>query len=251
MTRLQLCSVALVTLSLALGACDKNDEKAADSKAADAKASDKKDADDEPAEPAEPAKPEAKHFDVSGDKSGVLARSAAALEATKAGAAIANDDLAEISHHAEKLPSADEVCAHINEVKHEGDQDACVKDMEHHIVKLGPELYALAAGCLMEAKTPAEIDVCVEAEKEAELLLHDKPHGDGVERDKCDAFFAHFEQLAMDDAGPDNAEVVKEILEEVKVDILASCVDQGTQKEIECAMAAEELSAMKACSTIL
>ena len=250
MTRTQLCSVALVSLSLALGACDKGaDKKAEDKKAEDKKGDDKKGA--EADKPAEPAKPEAKHFDVSGDKSGVLARSAAALEATKAGAEVGSESLADISHHAEKLPSADEVCEHIHEVKHEGDVAACVKEMEHHIVKLGPELYALAAGCLMEAKTPEEIDVCVEAEKEAEILLHEKPHGDGLEEAKCEAFFVHFEEMAMADAGADHAEVVKEILEEVKVDIVAACVDQGTKAEVECAMAAKDLAAVKECASKL
>ena len=256
--RLRSIPLALVSLALITGACDKGDAKkdATAKKADDAQKGDdakKADAADskEDAEKAEPAKPEAKHFDVSADKSGVLARSAAALEANKDVAALGNESLAEMSHHAEKLPSANDVCKHIKEVRHEGDEAACVKEMEHHIVLLGPELYALAADCLMSAQTSEEIDVCVEAEKEAELLLHEKPHGEGLAQEQCDAFFVHFEKLAMDDAGPDHAEVVKEILEEVKGDIVTSCVDQGNKAEVECAMKATTLADAKGCSPLL
>ena len=254
-TRLRIISPVLVSLALLAGACDKQDDKKAadaktDDKAADAKTDAKADAKADEAKP-EAAKPEAKHFDVSADKSGVLARSAAALEANKDVAALGNESLAEMSHHAEKLPSANDVCKHIKEVRHEGDEAACVKEMEHHIVLLGPELYALAADCLMSAQTSEEIDVCVEAEKEAELLLHEKPHGEGLEQEQCDAFFVHFEKLAMDDAGPDHAEVVKEILEEVKGDIVTSCVDQGNKAEVECAMKATTLADAKGCSPLL
>lgn len=253
MNRLRSIPLALVSLALIAGACDKGDaKKDATAKQDDAKqADDAKQDDAKEADKAEPAKPEAKHFDVSGDKSGVLARSAAALEANAEVAALGNESLAELSHHAEKLPSANEVCKHISEVRHEGDEAACVKDMEHHIVKLGPELYALAADCLMSAQTSEEIDVCVEAEKEAELLLHEKPHGEGLDQDQCDAFFVHFEQLAMDDAGPDHAEVVKEILEEVKGDLVSACVDQGSKTEVECAMKATTLADAKSCSKLL
>ena len=257
MTRLPLLSVALVSLALVASACDKKPDEAkkSDKKAdADKKADSDKKAGAEKAEgeKADAKKADAKkHFDISADKSGVLARSAAALEATEAVAEFADEDLAVLSHHAEKLPSADDVCEHISEVRHGGDQAACVKEMEHHIVRLGPELYSFAAGCLMEAKTSEDIDLCVEAEVEAELLLHEKAHGDGLEQEVCDAFFAHFEKLAMEDAGEDHAEIVKEVLEEVRVDVLAACVDQGAKAEIECAMTAETLPALKDCASKL
>ncbi len=260
---LRVCSVAALSLLLACDGGDqtakkadakkadakKPDRKQADAKQADAKKADAKKADAKKADDGKaPAKPGELHLDVSHDKSGILARSAAALETVDA---IDTKDLADLSHHAEKLPSVDKVCAHIAEVRKTGDDTtACKKDLEHHVVQLGPELYGEIAACFMAAATPEAIAVCEAAEKEAEQILHDKPHGDGLDKAACDKFFTHFEALAMEDAG-DQAELVKEILEDVREDVVTACVEQGTKAELECSNQAKTLHDLKECASKL
>lgn len=190
----------------------------------------------------------AKPLDVSHDKSGIVARSAAALEAVDK---IDSEDLRELSHHAEKLPSFDKVCGHIASLRGETyDTAKCIKEYEHHVVHIGPELYGEVASCELAAKTVADLDACDKAEAEAEKTLHEKPHGDGLDAKTCEAFFVQFETLAMDDAG-DDAELVKEVLEEVKSDILEACQDQGTKAEIECGTKAKTLHDLRECSGLL
>ncbi|MCH9686990.1 MAG: hypothetical protein K0V04_36480 [Deltaproteobacteria bacterium] len=221
----------------------KADAKKADAKKADAKKADAKKADAKKADP--PAKPGEVHFDVTHDKSGVLARSAAALEAS---GKFDNEDLHELSHHAEKLPSAETVCKHVAAIRGTGDDlTECIKATEHHVVQLGPELYAEDAACRLAAKTPAEIDVCDAAEKEAEAALHAKPHGDGLDKETCDTLFDHFEEMAM--AAGDNPEIVKEVLEEVRPDVVITCMEQGTKAEIECSMKTKTLHELRECAS--
>ena len=256
MTRFLLCSALALCVSVA---CDSGDKSGKDGSASKdkgkakdkAKAKDEggaakdstKDAGEDPT-----AKPAEKHFDLSHDKSGVLARSAAALEGVEG---IDNEDLRELSHHAEKLPSFEKVCTHIGSIRGEGfDQAKCVTEYEHHVVHIGPELYGEVAECELAAKTVEELDVCDAAEKEAEELLHQKPHGEGLDDKTCNDFFVQFETLAMADAG-DQAEAVKEILEEVKPDMLEACADQGTKAEIDCAMKAKTLHEMRECASQL
>lgn len=246
-TLVQRCALAVCFVL----ACDGGDKKSKDAKAADGKdakktADAKKDDGDKKAADAKAAaKPAEKHFDISHDKSGVLARSAAVLEGAKS---LDNEDLHEISHHAEKLPTFDKVCSHIASIRGESfDKKACIKDYEHHVAHLGPELYGEAAECELAAKTKEELDVCDAAEAEAEKLLHEKPHGDGLDAETCDKFFAQFEKIAMAEAG-DDAELVKEVLEEVKTDLLEACTDQGTKAEIECGMKAKSLADLRECA---
>jgi len=239
----------LAALSLLL-ACDGGKEKGDAKKTADAKpAADATPADDakpvEAAKPAEAAKP---HFDVTKDHSGVLARSAAVLEATER---FDDENLHEISHHAEKLPTYEKVCTHEAGIEGEGfDQPGCVKAMEHHMVQLGPELYQQLADCMLSAKTGEQIDACHAAEAEAEAKLHANPHGDGLSEDVCDELFEHFETLAMDDA-KEQAELVKEILEEVRADVVLTCTEQGTQAEVDCSMKAKTMPELKECASKL
>lgn len=231
-------------------ACDGGDKPSKDAKAgdakktADAKKGDAKKEGDAKAE----AKPAEKHFDISHDKSGVLARSAAVLEGVDK---LESEDLHELSHHAEKLPSYDKVCTHIASIRGDKyDKAACIKEYEHHVAHLGPELYAEVAACELESKTKAELDVCDAAEAEAEKLLHEKPHGDGLDADTCDKFFVQFEKLAMAEAG-DDAELVKTVLEEVKADLIEGCTDQGTKAEIECGMKAKSMHELRECAPAL
>lgn len=185
-----------------------------------------------------------KHFDVSADKSGALARAAAVLEAE----GIDSPDLRELSHHTERLPSAAVVCKHMVEVQGStGGIKDCVANLDHQIAVLGPELYAAAAACFMEAKTPKQLDVCVAAEKEAEKLLHDKPHGEGLDAKTCEDFFVKFEKLAMDDAG-ESASDVQQVLGTVREDIVRSCMEQSTQAEMDCANKANTLHELEECA---
>jgi len=257
----QRCAVAVCFLL----ACDSADKPADSGKAGakdakakadggkagakDAKADGGAKPDDKPKDGAKPdAKLAEKHFDVTHDKSGVLARSAAALEGIEK---IDSEDLRELSHHAEKLPSFDKVCAHIKSVRGESyDTAACVKEYEHHVVHIGPELYGEVAACELAAKTKEELDVCDTAEAEAERILHEKPHGDGLDAATCEKFFVQFEKLAMADAG-DDAELVKEVLEEVKADVLEACADQGSKAEIECGTKAKTIHELRECASAL
>ena len=225
----------------------KDDAKKADAKKDDAKKADAKKDDAKKAE-AEPEKPDPTDFDVTHDQSGVIARSAAALEVMES---IDSENLRELSHHAEKLPSFEKVCKHIASVRGTGDDiSKCVTELEHDVVRIGPELYGEFAACELAAKTPEELDVCDAAEKAAEKALHEKPHGEGLDAETCDGFFAKFEELAVADAG-DQGEVVKQILEEVKPDVLTACADQGTKAEIECANKSKTLQELRECATSL
>ncbi len=221
----------------------KADAKKVDAKKADAKQVDAKKTDTKTA--AADAKPSVIHFDVSHDKSGVLARSAAALEAS---GKIDNEDLRELSHHAEKLPSVEAVCKHIAGIRGTGDDvTECIKLTEHHVVQLGPELYGEDAACLLAAKTVAELDVCEAAEKEAEAALHAKPHGDGLSKETCDSLFVHFEEMAM--AASESPEIVKEVLEEVRPDVIVTCMEQGTQAEIDCSLKTKTMHELRECAS--
>ncbi len=241
--RSALLSVTVSTLLIACGGAPK-DAASGDAKAK-AAAQPEKPADGPEAKAEKPAE---KHFDLSHDKSGVLARSAAVLE-TEEGIDLAS--LHELSHHAEKMPKVEDVCRHMAKIRKASDDiSTCVKETEHHIVVLGPELYGEVAECMLESKTPADIDACEKAEKEIEVFLHEKPHGDKLSKEVCDKLFDHFEKLAMEEAEAE-AEHVKEVLEEVRADIVVACMEQGRQSEVDCAMKTEKMSDIKSCSSLL
>jgi hypothetical protein len=252
---------ALAVFSVSLtGGCDKAKEAEKEKKAANA--DDKAPADDaapkqdtKTAEPESPT-PEAKHFDVSADKSGILARSASVLQTTDqtSGDTQLREHLAELSHHAEALTSDETLCRHVIELRKaagvpEGDLSSCITHFEHEVVVLGPELFAQMAQCVNEAKDVGDLDICEAAEQEAELLLHEKRHGDSLSAETCEQLFVHFEKVAMEDAG-EHAELVKEILEEAKPDVLKACADYGTQVEADCALAAKDMEALSACQSM-
>lgn len=240
---LRRCALAVCFL-FACDGDDKGDKGKTVGKAEEA-AEGKKAGEKKPADDVVLASASAKSFDPSHDKSGIVARSAAALEGVEK---IDSEDLRELSHHIEKLPSFEKVCAHIASIRGDDyDTAECVTAYEHHVVRIGPELYGEVASCELAAKTTAELDACDEAEADAEKALHDEPHGDGLDAKTCEGFFVQFETLAMADAG-DDAELVKEVLEEVKEDLLEACADQGTKAEIDCGMKSETLHELRECS---
>ena len=190
------------------------------------------------------AKPK-RQFDRERDKSGVLARTAAVLEAEED---FDNEKLRGLSHHAEKLPSVKAVCKHVTEVRETPDAlDGCVKDTEHWLAKIGPEIYEDLAHCLLEAKTAEELAECEEAEHDIEVVLHGKTRGDGLDKGTCDEFYDHFEKLTMAEAG-EQSKLVEDILEEVRADMIVTCMEQGTKAEIECAMKTDDIDKLEDCS---
>jgi hypothetical protein len=247
------------TLSLALpllvsaSACDKGDAKS-DAKS-EAKTDDSKKTPEVSAKTPDPeAKPEpaAVHFDIEKDKSMILARTASTLATSER---ISTDNpllthITELSHHAGDGPSNEALCAEVIELRSSVPAATCVITLEHERVLLGPEVFAQMAACIQAATSEAELAACEAAEKHAEILLHEKAHGDGLSPEVCTSLFDHFEKLAMDDAG-DQAEIVKEILEEVREDVVTACQDQGSQAEIDCAMAAKDMATLGLCRSTL
>ncbi len=227
---------ALLTCLLCVAACKKNEDGATTP----------------PAEPApeasEPAAAESDpHFDVSQDRSGALARAAAVLEAE----GIDNEDLRVMSHHTESLPSAAAVCQHMAEVQEStGGIKDCIADIEEHIAQLGPEIWAEASECFMEAMTPASLDACVAAEKEAEALLYDQPHGDGLDTATCESLFDKFKTLTMKEK-EDDAGHVAQVLDHVRSHVVRSCMAHGTKAEVACADGATTLHQLEECTKVL
>ena len=224
--------------------------KAADVKAAEVKVADVKAAD---AKAADATKSDAIHLDITHDKSGVLARAASTLETSdKITNATLKEHLAEVSHHAEKGPTNEALCAHMTALmadKAPADFD-CIHAVEHQRVNVGPEIFAEVAACVTGAKTYEALMLCEDAEKEAEQSLHTKKHGDSLELETCTKLFVHFEKLAMADAG-DQSIAVEEILEEVRGDVLTSCAEQGTRAEVDCALKAKTMAELGACDSTL
>ena len=189
------------------------------------------------------------HLDVQKDRSGALARAAAAIEASeRVTAEGVRSRLAAASHHAEAGPSNEAICRHILAVEGHKDEgvEECAKMVAHHRVLLGPELFAEVAACTMAATTVEAMASCEAGEKEAEEALHAKSHGDGLDRATCEGFIAHFGRLVIADSG-DQGEAVAKVVEEVREDLIAECVAQGTKKEVECALAATDLAGVAAC----
>ncbi|HLT40116.1 MAG TPA: hypothetical protein VK034_27735 [Enhygromyxa sp.] len=246
-----------VTLSLglfsfaSLTACGSGAKDADKSDKSATKKQDPEPAAKQPEDP-KPAPPEQVHFDIEKDKSGILARTASTLETSDRVSADnpVRSHLAELSHHSETGPSNEGLCTHIVELRSTEEPETCATTIEHERVLLGPEVFAQMSECIMAAKTLDELAACEAAEKEAEHKLHANKHGDGLSEEVCTQMFDHFEKLAMDDAG-DQAEVVKEILEEVRADVLVACVDQGTQKEIDCALKAKTMEELGGCESSL
>ncbi|MCY0991251.1 hypothetical protein OV203_29160 [Nannocystis sp. ILAH1] len=244
----------LVSISLAL-ACGADAGKAApggEKKAEAPKAPDVKAPAAKAPEAAE-GKPAPLHLDISHDKSGVLARAASTLETSEAVTSPAlKEHLAELSHHAEKGPSNEALCAHMAKLMADKAPPAidCIHALEHQRVHVGPEIFAEVAQCVTEAQTLDALLRCEDAEKEAERELHVKKRGSGVEPETCTKLFTHFEKLAMADAG-DQAKAVEEILEEVRADILEACAEQGTRAEVDCALSAKDMKELGACQSSL
>lgn len=242
----------ITVLAVSLFACDKgkSDDKQA-TKKDDAKEDAKKETTPEQPKPAD------KHFDISVDKSGTLARTAAVLETTDATLEVTElrSHLAGLSHHAEALTSDETLCQHIAELRKaegqpEGTPESCVIHFEHQMVVLGPEVFAQMAQCIKDAKSVADVEVCEAAEKEAEAALHAAKHGDGLTREVCDAMIDKFTELAVADA-VGYGDVVRKVLADVRADSMDTCLDHGTQAEVDCIEKAKVLADISECQDLL
>lgn len=225
-------------------ATDKKTAPAPEAKVADAKA---------PVDAKAPADAKAVHFDVTLDKSGVLARAASTLETSEAVTSPAlKEHLAGLSHHAEAGATNEALCKHMTGLMGATAPPEldCIHALEHQRVHLGPEVFNAVAACVTAATSLDALNRCEDAEKEAEKELHAKKHGEGLEPATCTELFTHFEKLAMTDAGA-QAKVVEEILEEVRADVLEACNEQGTRAEVDCALKAKTMQELGACDSTL
>ncbi len=246
--------IATLCLSaVSLTACDSGGEKP-DAKQTETKTSEAKKAGDAKVADAKAAdtKAEAKEieFDITMDESGELARMSSVLETSEL---ISKDDplrshLAEVSHHAEAGESNEQLCKRMADILGDkaGAPEECALVIEHERMVLGPDIFKQMEQCIKDSKTEDDLHACEEAEKKAEKMLHEQKHGDGLTAEECEKLFNHFEKLSMADAG-DEAEAAKKLLEDNKAEALASCQDQGTKKELECALKAKSMEEVGKC----
>ncbi|HLT36066.1 MAG TPA: hypothetical protein VK034_07265 [Enhygromyxa sp.] len=216
----------------------------------------------EPA-PAEPPPADAPHFDTSKDKGGMIGHLAGSL--------VHDDGLADAKHAVATLaslvvgdttPSDAELCGHvwkavfvtefgdIADAKMEADfMQMCKLEIEKERLKLGPDVFAEAAACIMAAQTMAAIELCDRAEQEAEQELHEKPHGDGLDKKTCEAAVDHMFALLRKDLGDDKdlLALLEGDLANLQADAVQMCMDEATRAEIDCLMKAQDLAGLDAC----
>ncbi len=211
-----------------------------------------------------------KHFHTENDKGGAIAHEATALAHTDA---VHSDklhqEMIKLAHETDEGPTDEKICLHVYEevllkVLSDDEQDEiedeeaakkkflvdCPHELERERAKLGPEVFAEMATCVMEATDMPGLEFCDMAEAEAEEKLHAAPHGDGLDRKTCEAFHDHFAELALADMPEDDEEgkkLLEEILADVKEDSVLSCMDHGSKAEVECAMKAKDTVALEAC----
>jgi hypothetical protein len=162
----------------------------------------------------------------------------------------------------DKTPSDKQLCAHVWDqvfVKEFGEaadaaiktefMTACALEIEKERLKLGPEVFAEAAKCIMAAQDLAAIEVCDKAEEQAEAELHEQPHGDGVDRATCEAAVNHIFKLVLADMGDDEELIalIEADLEKLKNDVMTTCMDESTKAELECTMKAKSLADLEVC----
>jgi hypothetical protein len=160
----------------------------------------------------------------------------------------------------EPSPSDAAVCEHVwTEVllaahteladKHDVFKHDCKIEIERQRIKLGVEIFAQHASCVVAAKDLAAVDRCDAAEQQAEQWLHQHPKGDQPERTACVAAVEHFVVLlnrAMID-DPDMVEVLQEDIFSIKDDAVLACHDEATAVELQCILKAADLKGLEVC----
>jgi hypothetical protein len=206
---------------------------------------------------------DAPHYDTSKDKGSMIGHLASSL--------VHDDDLAAAKDAMVSLasfvvgdttPSDAEICAHVwntvfvvafGELADAQMQlefmQTCELEIEKERIKLGPEVFGEAASCIMAADSMETIELCDQAEQKAEEELHEKPHGDGVDKKTCEAAVDHMFALLRKDFGDDEEmqKVLDTDLENLRADAVLMCMDEATKAEIDCLMKAQTLTAVEVC----
>ena len=88
------------------------------------------------------------------------------------------------------------------------------------------------------------------AEKEAEKLLLDEPHGEGLDKAACEGLFEKFKTLTLAETKDDEAHVTQ-VLGWVQENVVRTCMAHGTQAELDCSNKAKTLHELEECSKVL
>ncbi|MFO7567709.1 MAG: hypothetical protein R6X02_34020 [Enhygromyxa sp.] len=237
--------------------------------------------DEKPAAPAEPAAPteaaalaeagegapkapaDAPHFDTNKDRGSMVGHIASSL--------IHDDDLAEAKKAmatlaslaiGDKTPSDAELCAHVwktifvKEFPDLADEKmgadfmrTCKFELEKERLKLGPEVFAEAAACIMAAETLEAIELCDKAEKQAEKEIEEQARGDGLDKATCEAAIKHVFALLHKEMGddPEIRESLEADLANLEAEAVAQCMVESTKAEVECALKAQSFADLAAC----
>lgn len=65
-------------------------------------------------------------------------------------------------------------------------------------------------------------------------------------KDDCEKFADHFVKLMLDGMGDASGESANPLGEEVKTELVDSCVKEGTKKEVDCVLAASSMEDVEA-----
>jgi hypothetical protein len=152
------------------------------------------------------------------------------------------------------------ICAHILSImaKEFGDAldektttdftESCNVEIEKERLKLGSEVFAESASCIMAAQSFEAIGLCDKASKEAKEEIAEKPSGE-VDKATCEAVIDHLFAIMRKEMGtdPEMLEILDKEFEGMKADAVITCMDTATKAEIECAMKANTLAEMDSC----
>lgn len=204
---------------------------------------------------------EAPSYDTSKDAGGLIGHLASALaHDDELGSSPAITELHVLAGEPEQSPSDGTICEHVwTEVllkahaeltdKHDDFKHECKIEIERQRLKLGVEIFAQHAACVLAAKDLAALERCDAAEQAAENWLHANPKGDQPERTACVAAVEHFFVLLTREmtSDPDLLEVLQEDIFAIKDDAVLACHDEATAAELACIMKAPDLKGLEAC----
>jgi hypothetical protein len=208
---------------------------------------------------------EVPHFDTSKDQGSMIGHLAGSL-AHDDSLAAAKDAMVTLASLAlnDTTPTDAELCGHVwttvfvKEFPEMADEalkaeflQTCKLEIEKERLKLGPEVFAEAAACIMKAETLEAIGVCDKAEKQAEQELHEKPKGDGLDRATCEAAIDHMFALLRKEMGaePELIAIIEADLANLRADGITMCMDEASKAEVECLMKAQDLASLSSCET--
>jgi hypothetical protein len=152
------------------------------------------------------------------------------------------------------------ICAHIWTVvaKEIGDAldekaktdftESCNVEIEKERLRLGSEVFAESASCIMAAQSLEAVALCDKASQEAKEEIAEKPSGE-VDKATCEATIDHLFAIMRKEMGtdPEMLEILDKEFEGLKADAVITCMDTATKAEIECAMKANTLAEMDTC----